>query len=144
MGLSGEWQQMVFAHARKSNVANDDNLVVLLGKDFSQMDAGVLVEPGEHFGIHPGHTGWRFQQAFTIGIFADSFKDCANGLFDRLMIDFQILPVVRRLGCGRHRFGHSAQWVIGQSALWEERWTPIATASQAGLDQIERAVNSSS
>ena len=77
----------MLAHAVEADVADQHHLVVLLGEEFAEVDARVVVQAGEQLGVHAGDAGRRFAQTFAIGVFADGGENFADGALDAGCID---------------------------------------------------------
>ena len=90
VGHAGERQEVMLAHAVEADVAHKDHLIVFLGEEFLEMHARVVVQAGKEFGIHAGHAGRRFAQAFAVGIFADGSEDFAHGALDSQLVDGRV------------------------------------------------------
>ena len=96
MSSAHKRQQVMLADAAKVNVANDDNLVVLLGKEFFQMLPRIFMQPAEQLLIHASYPGGRFLQPLPIGILADRRQNLADSAFDARQIERECGTVVGR------------------------------------------------
>ena len=61
VGNSHKRQQMVLAHAVKTDVADEDHFVVGLFEDTLQMPPWFLMQSAEKFGVHSGDPAWRIE-----------------------------------------------------------------------------------
>ncbi len=71
----------------EADVLDQDQLVVLLGEQLPEVDAGVLVEPLEDLGVHPGDAVGRLQEPFAVGVLAHGDEDLADGPADPGEVD---------------------------------------------------------
>jgi hypothetical protein len=82
-----ERQQVVFAHAVETDVAHQNKLIVLLGKNSLEMTAWIQMQTLKQFRIHPRDTRWCFQQTLSVRIFSNRSQYFANGSLNAREID---------------------------------------------------------
>ena len=75
MGNAAERKQMMFTHAGESDVPDQHQLIVVLGKCHLKVPRRVPVQSCEHFLIHAGNASRRVEQAGTIRVLAHRPQD---------------------------------------------------------------------
>ncbi len=88
MRFPEEWRHMMLALAVIYDILDDDKLLMLLIERDAKHLARINLIAGKNFLIHPCYAGRRFQQAFTLYIFADKLQNFFYMVFD-------LLPVAR-------------------------------------------------
>ena len=131
MGRSVEGQEVMLADRVKSDVLENDHLVVAFLKTGCQLISRVLVQAGEELGVHPGDSLGGVLQSFAVDVFANRANDRGNGLADLRFVDqLIILPSVQALWFDVARFANGwthcsaaksfACPIIGDSStLWQ-------------------------
>lgn len=87
MRFSEERQQVMLAHGIKRDVADDDQLVAVVGMVEGDLAPGIDPDPGEGFLVKIGDSPRGVDQALAVEVFADTGKDQANALDDFLFIN---------------------------------------------------------
>jgi hypothetical protein len=103
VSTSREGEQVMLAHATEVDILDQYNLVVLFCKHLLQMNGGIPMETREHLRVHPGDSGWRFQQTFAIRILSDGKQNLANSLLYSDMIYWMLID---------YSFGHGSKFFI--------------------------------
>jgi hypothetical protein len=78
---------MVFANGMEIDVAEENDLIVSLGEDGTEMGAGIFAEAGEKLGVGAGDAGGGLGETFAVGVFADGQEDFTNRALDARVID---------------------------------------------------------
>src|SRR5258708_13621413 len=87
MRVTRKWQQVVLAHGVERDIADQDDLVVLLGEHRAHEVARVLSDAAEDLLAHAGHSVGCAGQALALGILADAFEVQPNGETDLVLVD---------------------------------------------------------
>ena len=82
VGDAGERKQVVFAHARERNVANQNHLVVSFREDDFQVSSRIDMQAAEHLGVHLRYASRRLLKPLPIRILANSRQDFTNRPLD--------------------------------------------------------------
>ena len=86
VGLADERDEVVLAERLHRDVPHHDHLVVAGLERDGQVGVGLLVEPEQHLGVHPGHPRRRVAQAVAVGVLADGLEDLADRLGDAVEV----------------------------------------------------------